>query len=60
MANITHWPMDKIQMLRRVLKGEPLVMPNEAFQIERSLPHGHVAAILGMAAKLGLKPIRFT
>lgn len=57
LANITHWPMAKIQRLQRVLKNEPLVAPNEAFEIERSLPHGHVAAILGMTGKLGLKRI---
>ena len=33
------------------------VKPDEAFKIVRSLPHGHVAAILGMTGKLGLKRI---
>ena len=57
LANITHWPMVKIQRLQRVLKNEPLVAPNEAFEIERSLPHGHGAAVLGIASQLGLKRI---
>jgi transposase len=55
LANITHWPMAKIELLRRVLKDEALVSPDEAFEIERSLPHGHVAAVVGMAGRLGLK-----
>ncbi len=28
--------------------------PARSWQIERSLPHGHIAAVLGMAPKLGL------
>src|SRR6202051_1244760 len=54
LANLSHWPDAKIDALRRVLKGEGLVSPTERLQIERSLPHGHVAAVLGMARKLGL------
>jgi hypothetical protein len=54
LANLSHWPETKINALRRVLKGEDLVSPADRLQIERSLPHGHVAAVLGMARKLGL------
>ena len=54
LANLSHWPEDKINALRRVLKGEELVSPAEQLRIERSLPHGHVAAVLGMARQLGL------
>jgi hypothetical protein len=54
LANLSHWSQDKIDALRRVLKGEALVSPAEQLRIERSLPHGHVAAVLGMARKLGL------
>ena len=46
-ANLTDWPEEKIELLRRVLKGESLVSPKEAFKVEQSLPHGHVEAILG-------------
>jgi len=53
-ANISRWPQDKIDSLERVLKGERLVTPREAFEIERSLPHGHVEAILGTIRSLGL------
>jgi hypothetical protein len=54
LANLSRWPEAKIEALRRVLKGETVVAPPERLAIERSLPHGHVAAVLGMARKLGL------
>lgn len=53
-ANLTSWPAEKVEALRRLLKGERLICPGEAFAIERSLPHGHVAALLAMARKIGL------
>ena len=54
LANLTDWPAEKVQCLRRVLKGQRLVSPEEAFTIERSLPHGHVEAVLAMTRRLGL------
>jgi len=45
---------EQIEQIRRVLKGENLVTPGEAFSIQRSLPHGHVEVVLGMIRKLGL------
>ena len=54
LANLTDWPAHKIERLRRVLKDEPLVSPSDAFAIERSLPHGHIEAILTMSKRLGL------
>jgi len=54
LANLTDWPDAKVEALRRVLKGETAVVSKDALRIERSLPHGHVAAVLGMARKLGL------
>jgi len=53
-ANLSGWPKEKVEALRRVLKNEPLVTSEEAFVIERSLPHGHVEAVLGTIRKLGL------
>jgi hypothetical protein len=54
LANLTNWPDAKVDALRRVLKGETAIVSQEELLIERSLPHGHVAAVLGMARKLGL------
>lgn len=53
-ANLSDWPAAKIAALRRVLRDEPLVAPTEAFAIERSLPHGHVEAVLTMMQRLGI------
>ena len=54
LANLSHWPDFRVDLLRRVLKGETLVSPTEALQLTRSLPHGHVAAVLGTLHRLGL------
>ncbi|MEE9264512.1 MAG: IS1634 family transposase [Vicinamibacteria bacterium] len=57
LANLTHWPKEKIESLRRVLKGETVVSPQDAFEIQRSLPHGHVAATLGTLRRIGLQAL---
>ena len=54
LANLTDWPAEKVESLRRVLKGQRLVPPEDAFTIERSRPHGHVEALLAMTRRLGL------
>lgn len=57
LANLSAWPATQVDSLRRVLKGESLVSPSDAFQIQRSAPHGHVAAALGTLRRLGMEPI---
>jgi hypothetical protein len=54
LANLSGWPETKIQALSRLLKDEAAPAAAGPFAIERSLPHGHIAAVLGMARKLGL------
>ncbi len=54
LANLTHWPKQKVEAFRRLLKDEPLMAPDDIFTIEQSLPHGHVEAVLGTIRKLGL------
>ena len=56
LANLSSWPDAKVDALTRVLKGQPppAAPLDEAFEITRSLPHGHVAAVLGTARQLGL------
>src|SRR5690348_16804501 len=55
LANLSHWPEHKVDILKRALKGLPPAMDlAEAFEITRSLPHGHVAAVLGSAQRLGM------
>lgn len=52
LANLSQWPAPKIEQLRRVLRDEPLVAPDAVFTVERSVPHGHVEAILQMIRRL--------
>ena len=54
LANLSHWPLAKIERLRRVLRDEVLGGATEGLTMLRSLPHGHVAAVLGVARKIGL------
>jgi hypothetical protein len=56
LANITHWPLAKIEALRRLLRDEPL-SEGSGLSLLRSLPHGHVAAALGTLRQLGLDRI---
>ena len=53
-ANLTSWPPAKVALLRRVLREEPLAAPDDAFAVERSLPHGHVEVVLEAMRRLGL------
>jgi transposase len=54
LANLSHLPADAIDAIRRVLAGETLMSAQNAFEIERSLPAGHVNAALAMARRLEL------
>ena len=54
LANLSHLPPEAIDAIRRVLAGETLVNAQDAFEIERSLPAGHVNAALAMARRLEL------
>ena len=56
-ANLTNWPNEKVEALRRLLKGERMVGVTESFLIERSLPHGHVEAVVGTIKKIGLDKV---
>lgn len=53
-ANLSHWPPEQVEALRRLLKGEVLVPVGGVFTVQRSLPHGHVEAVLETIGKLGL------
>ena len=59
LANLSAWPEAKVDALARVLKGQPPPAAglDRAFEITRSLPHGHVAAVLGTARQLGLEEL---
>jgi transposase len=55
LLNLSHWPAEHVEGLRGVLKGGVVLPPGEQpFAVERSLPHGAVAAVLGAARSVGL------
>jgi transposase len=55
LANLSKLPRDMIDTLKAVLKGGTVVGTGpQELEVERSLPHGHVAAALGMIRKIGL------
>ena len=55
LLNLTHWDPAHVEGLRAVLKGGTVIPPGQdAIRIERSLPHGHVAAVLGTARRIDL------
>jgi len=53
-ANLSDWPPERIETFRRVLRDEPLVSPHDLFTTQKSLPHGHVQAVLEMIGRLKL------
>lgn len=57
LANLSHLPEPLIELIRSWLAGERFLPAGEAVRIIRSLPHGHVGAVLGMARRLGLPGI---
>jgi len=58
LANLSSWPEAKVEALARALKGQaPAADLRGAFEISRSLPHGHVAAVLGTLRSLGVEEL---
>ncbi|MGB8842739.1 MAG: IS1634 family transposase [Aliidongia sp.] len=55
LANLTDWPKELVEGFRTLLKGGTVIAAErEAVSIRRSLPHGHVAAVLGILRATGL------
>jgi hypothetical protein len=59
LSNLSHWPAEKIEALRQLLRGDYHGLPalESAFQITRSWPHGHVAAVLATMRHLHLETV---
>lgn len=58
LANLSDWPQAQVQALRAVLKGELSGLPGpQPFTIERTRPHGHIAATLGTLYRLKLEAV---
>jgi hypothetical protein len=55
LANLSKLPVERIETLRAALRGDPLApVGDNGFEIQRSLPHGHVLAALATARRIGL------
>ena len=54
LANLSHLPAGAVEGIRAALRGEGPAPAVGGMGIERSLPHGHVAAVLGAMRRLGL------
>jgi transposase len=57
LGNLSDLPLPIINLISRSRTGETFVPANETFRITRSLPHGHVEAVLKMIRKLGLEAL---
>ena len=57
LANLSHLPEPLVELIRAWLAGERFLAVGETLPIRRSLPHGHVAAVLAMLRSLGLPGI---
>jgi Transposase DDE domain len=55
LGNISHLPLEVIEAIRKMLAGRALVDLDEHLQIESSLAHGHVAAVLDVLRSLDLE-----
>jgi transposase len=57
-ANLSTWPAHLVEGLRGLLKGGLVVdTAGESFDVVRTRPHGHVAAVLGSLRAVGLDDI---
>ena len=58
LGNLSHLPTDLIDLIRRrLLRDQPLLATDREFEILRSLPHGHVAAVLGTMRNIGFEDL---
>ncbi len=53
LANLSQWPPQKIDLLRRVLRDEPLARVDDLFEVVASPHHGHVQAVRTAMQRLG-------
>ncbi len=53
LANLSHLPEEAIAAVRLALAGKAVIDAGAGVEVERSLPHGHVAAVHAVARRLG-------
>ncbi len=59
-ANLYSLSIEQAQAIRRILKDEKLVQPEEHFTVLRSRSHGHAEAVLLTIRRLGLDKMIFS
>lgn len=59
LANLSKWPPEMVEKFQALLKGQVVAIGQleDAFEIVRSRPHGHVAAVLGTLHRLKLEQV---
>ncbi len=57
LANLSSLPIDQIEAIRRILKGEKLGPVEDTLEVVRSRAHGHVEAVLGAMKRLGFEKL---
>ena len=57
LANLSALPIEVVELIRQGLAGQRLLPFDSLFVIERSLAHGHVAAVLGSMRKLDMEGV---
>jgi Transposase DDE domain len=57
LANLTNWPAPKVDLLRRVLRDEPLAPVDHLFEVVASTHHGHVQAVRLAMQRLGFEAL---
>jgi hypothetical protein len=57
LANLSALPLDQIEAIRRILKGERLGPIEDGLEVVRSRAHGHVEAVLAAMRRLGFEKL---
>ena len=57
LANLSSLPIEQIEAIRRILKGERLGPVEDGLEVVRSRAHGHVEAVLGAMRRLGFEKL---
>jgi hypothetical protein len=57
LADLSSLPVEQIEAIRRILKGERLGPIEDGLEVVRSRAHGHVAAVLTAMKRLGLEKL---
>jgi hypothetical protein len=57
LANLSQWPAEQVELLRRVLRGERLAPVDQLFEAVASPHHGHVQAVRLAMQRLAFEPL---